>query len=63
MIRVVRTSTAEVDRRTSERRRVDLPCRITIDQRTQPGRVVDLSETGAQVRAYATYQGAPAACS
>ena len=52
--RVVRNSTVEVDRRGSERRTVDLPCQLTIDGQTYRARVVDLSQSGAQV------QGAPA---
>jgi methyl-accepting chemotaxis protein len=55
VIHVVRTSTAEVDRRSGQRREVDQPCRLTIDGRTHSGRLVDLSDGGANVR------GVPAA--
>ncbi len=49
VIRVVRTATTEVDRRLSERFEVDLSCRLTVGDQTHGGRVVDLSDTGAQV--------------
>jgi methyl-accepting chemotaxis protein len=48
VIRVVRTSTTEVDRRGAERYRVDLPCRLVIANGTHSATMVDLSATGAQ---------------
>ncbi|MGC1411514.1 MAG: methyl-accepting chemotaxis protein [Acetobacteraceae bacterium] len=54
LIRVVRTSTAEVDRRTSGRHSADLPCRLTIAGRMHDARIADISEGGARVH------GAPA---
>jgi hypothetical protein len=50
VIRVVRTSTPEVDRRASPRFEVSLPCRVTAQDRTHRGHVADLSDAGAQVR-------------
>ena len=50
VIRVVRTSTAEVDRRAGQRREIDQPCRLTIDGQTHSGQLVDLSDGGAHVR-------------
>jgi methyl-accepting chemotaxis protein len=51
VVRVVRTSTTEVDRRKSIRHAVALPCRITIPgQAALTGNVTDLSETGAAIR-------------
>ncbi len=51
VIRVVRTSTAEVDRRTTVRHVVDLPCRLSLaGQAAQPARLADISEAGACVR-------------
>jgi methyl-accepting chemotaxis protein len=50
VIRVVRTSTVEVDRRGSQRHDVDLPCRLRVGGQVHRGRVTDLSDTGAQVR-------------
>jgi len=47
--RIVRTSTGDVDRRQSERRRVDLPCQVSVAQGTLPGRVTDLSAGGASI--------------
>ena len=49
LIRVVRTSTADVDRRTSGRHNADLPCRLTIAGQTHAARIVDISEGGARV--------------
>jgi methyl-accepting chemotaxis protein len=49
VVRVVRTSTREVDRRTSERVAMDVSCRLTAGGQTSPARVVDLSEGGASV--------------
>ncbi len=50
VIRVVRTSTAEVDRRTAERHTLDLPCRLTVAGQSHAALVVDLSNAGAHVR-------------
>jgi len=52
----VRSATAEVDRRLNERFKVDLGCRVTADGRTQDARVVDLSDSGAQIRGAAAMQ-------
>jgi methyl-accepting chemotaxis protein len=49
VIRVVRTSTTEVDRRGSPRERVDLPCRLNVGGGSHPGRTIDLSMGGAAV--------------
>jgi methyl-accepting chemotaxis protein len=50
VIHVVRTSTAEVDRRTTIRNRVDLPCRLSVPgQAPRTVRVTDISERGAGV--------------
>ncbi len=54
LIRMVRTSTADVDRRTMARHNVDLPCRLTVAGQTHVGRVTNLSEGGARL------DGAPA---
>ena len=53
VIRVVRSSTNEVDRRGRPRREQELPCRLHIGGQTYAGQVVDLSEAGAGVRATA----------
>jgi chromosome segregation ATPase len=51
VIRTVRTSTSDVDRRQTPRRAVDLPARLTAaGQSEQAVRVSDLSEGGALVR-------------
>jgi methyl-accepting chemotaxis protein len=51
VIRIVRASTAEVDRRGALRVQVDLGCRLDIaGQATHAARIVDLSESGASVR-------------
>lgn len=50
VIRVVRTSADEVDRRLTRRFGVDLACRVTSSGQTQGARVVDLSEGGALLR-------------
>ena len=50
VIRVVRTSTEEVNRRASVRLALDLPCRIDIAGRSDPtARLSDLSEGGARI--------------
>jgi methyl-accepting chemotaxis protein len=50
VVRVVRTSTAEVDRRGLPRHPADLPGRVITDTGTHPATIVDLSATGAQFR-------------
>jgi methyl-accepting chemotaxis protein len=50
VIRVVRTSTAEVDRRGIARYSADLPCRLSAAGKDHAARVIDLSERGAAVR-------------
>jgi chromosome segregation ATPase len=50
VIRVVRTSTAEVDRRAMRRYEVDLPCRLMVGGQTHDARVIDLSDGGAHLR-------------
>jgi methyl-accepting chemotaxis protein len=49
VIRIVRSSTPEVDRRTNARRATDVACRLIVDGQTRAARMVDLSETDAQV--------------
>jgi len=49
VIRTVRTSTTEVDRRGGMRMAVDLACRLMVEGQTHRARVVDLSSSGAQV--------------
>jgi methyl-accepting chemotaxis protein len=61
VVRVIRTSTTEVDRRLSRRHAVDLPCQLTIaGQGVQTARVVDLSGSGATIQGAATVP--PGAC-
>jgi methyl-accepting chemotaxis protein len=51
VIRVVRTSTAEVDRRRSARHAIDLPCRLSVPGgETCAVHVTDISASGASVR-------------
>jgi methyl-accepting chemotaxis protein len=51
LIRVVRTSTAEVDRRSSDRQKVDLPCHLSVPgQPAYSAQVAEISQGGAQVR-------------
>jgi methyl-accepting chemotaxis protein len=50
MIRVVRTSTTEVDRRGDRRYPTDRSCRLSIAGRTVEAHVADLSEHGAHIR-------------
>ena len=51
VIRVVRTSTTELDRRKTERHRVDLRCDFSVPgQSASEARVTDISEHGANVR-------------
>jgi methyl-accepting chemotaxis protein len=49
VIKVVRTSADEVNRRDSPRYPVDLPCRVSAAGAVQAARLIDLSETGAQI--------------
>ena len=49
LVQIVRTSTADVDRRMSVRQELDLPCRVTVAGNTLSGRVVNLSEGGSCV--------------
>jgi methyl-accepting chemotaxis protein len=56
VIRVVRTATADVDRRLNERHAVDLPCRVMVGSQTHGGRVVDLSDSGAYIRGSVTLE-------
>jgi methyl-accepting chemotaxis protein len=50
VIRVVRTSSREVDRRHDARVQVDVPCRLNVSgQAPSTGRVFDISENGASV--------------
>ena len=51
LIRVVRTSTAEVDRRSSDRYKIDLPCQVSVPgQPAYSAYVAEISQGGAQVR-------------
>ena len=50
VIRVVRTSTTEVDRRGEHRYPVDLTGRVTLSGRTSTARVTNLSQHGASIR-------------
>jgi methyl-accepting chemotaxis protein len=50
VIRVVRTSATEVDRRTHARDAIELSCRLAIGGETYAARVVDLSDVGARVQ-------------
>jgi len=50
IIRVVRTSTTDVDRRQVPRYPVDLPCRLSAGGAMHEARLVDLSATGAHLR-------------
>jgi len=50
IIRVVRTSTSDVDRRQAPRCPVDLACRVSVAGGTHAARVADLSATGAHLR-------------
>ncbi len=51
LIRVVRTTTTEVDRRASVRRTINWPCRLTIGANAAyQAQIADLSEGGAAVR-------------
>jgi methyl-accepting chemotaxis protein len=49
VIKVVRTSADEVNRRDGPRYPVDLPCRVSAAGAVQAARLMDLSETGAQI--------------
>jgi methyl-accepting chemotaxis protein len=51
MIGIVRTSTAEVDRRMFKRYSIEVPCRVDLAGKgTHTARIVDISEGGAQLR-------------
>jgi methyl-accepting chemotaxis protein len=50
LIHMVRTSTAEVDRRYERRFPGDLACQLSVAGRSSPARVADLSERGAHIR-------------
>jgi methyl-accepting chemotaxis protein len=50
VIRIVRTSAGEVDRRATERHAVDLPCRLSIGDEVRDARVANLSAIGVGVR-------------
>jgi methyl-accepting chemotaxis protein len=49
VIRVVRTSTTEVDRRAAPRYPFDAACRLTIGGQTHRAQMLDLAQTGARV--------------
>jgi methyl-accepting chemotaxis protein len=49
VIRVVRTSTTEMDRRQARRYPIDMPCRLSTAGRSSVEYVADLSERGAYV--------------
>jgi methyl-accepting chemotaxis protein len=51
VMRVIRTSTTEVDRRAGQRHQVDLPCRLSVTGAgVLDARVVDLSKGGARIQ-------------
>ena len=50
VIRVVRSSAAQLDRRGDPRHPVDVACVVSIGEQTVPARVVDLSTGGAHLR-------------
>ena len=55
VIRTVRSSADEVDRRTFDRYQVDLPCQVeTADRTMHPASIVDLSQGGARLHAVVT---------
>ncbi len=49
LVRLVRTSTEETNRRMFERVAVDVPCEVSVGGTTHRGRIEDLSEGGARV--------------
>jgi len=50
LVRVVRTSSIEVDRRNARRFPVDIPCQLATDRsRGVAGRIADISESGARI--------------
>ncbi|MFL5283092.1 MAG: methyl-accepting chemotaxis protein, partial [Rhodopila sp.] len=57
IIRTVRTSTEEADRRLFKRQEVDLGCRVEAAGRTQPARIVDISEGGVRLSGVADLPG------
>ena len=50
LVRVVRTSSDDVDRRQADRFGVDLPCHLTIGSELRVARLVDISTGGAAIR-------------
>jgi methyl-accepting chemotaxis protein len=50
VIRVVRSSTIDVDRRGSARLEREIPCRVSAGGQTYAAQIIDLSESGARVR-------------
>ena len=50
LVRVVRTSSDDVDRRQAERFGIDLPCHLTIGSELRVARLVDISTGGAAIR-------------
>jgi methyl-accepting chemotaxis protein len=50
LVRVVRTSSDDVDRRQAQRFGVDLPCHLTIGSELRVARLVDISAGGAAIR-------------
>ena len=49
VVRAMRTSMQEVDRRATQRHPIDLPCQLVIGGQTVSARLADLSEGGARV--------------
>ncbi len=49
VVRVIRTSTSEVNRRLAQRQAVELPCRLSVAGATYDVTMTDLSEGGAQL--------------
>ncbi|HYD30328.1 MAG TPA: PilZ domain-containing protein, partial [Azospirillaceae bacterium] len=59
VVKVVRTSTSDVNRRQQPRYRIERNCRVTADGKTLPGTLLNLSEGGAMVgRVPGLFQGA-----
>jgi hypothetical protein len=56
VIRTVRTSAIQVDRRGSARLGIDLACRVMIGGQAHRAQVVDLSGAGARVRGAPAFQ-------
>jgi hypothetical protein len=57
LVRVVRTSTKEADRRKTPRFDVDLPCRIRLGSTEHQARVINLSLGGAMLSGVAAKEG------